>query len=70
MLFAAPDVASGEVVHERMPRHRHQEFLRFVKKERIPSHRFPFGIDHQGDRVAVALPLALLARSLPCLQTA
>jgi transposase len=31
-LFAALDVASGEVIHECMPRHRHQEFLRFLKK--------------------------------------
>jgi transposase len=31
-LFAALDVATGEVIHECMPRHRHQEFLRFIKK--------------------------------------
>src|SRR5687768_3579506 len=31
-LFAALNVASGEVIHECMPRHRHQEFLRFLKK--------------------------------------
>ena len=31
-LFAALDVASGNVVHECMPRHRHQEFLRFLRK--------------------------------------
>ena len=31
-LFAALDVATGEVLHECMPRHRHQEFLRFLKK--------------------------------------
>jgi transposase len=30
-LFAALDVASGKVLHECMPRHRHQEFLRFLK---------------------------------------
>ena len=29
-LFAALNVATGEVVHECMPRHRHQEFLRFM----------------------------------------
>ena len=29
-LFAALDVATGEVIHECMPRHRHQEFLRFM----------------------------------------
>jgi transposase len=31
-LFAALDVGTGSVVHECMPRHRHQEFLRFLKK--------------------------------------
>ena len=31
-LFAALDVATGEVVHECLPRHRHQEFLRFLRK--------------------------------------
>ena len=31
-LFAALDVATGEVVHECMPRHRHQEFLKFLRK--------------------------------------
>ncbi len=38
-LFAALDVATGEVLHECMPRHRHQEFLRFLRKiERsVPS---------------------------------
>lgn len=30
-LFAALDVATGEVIHECLPRHRHQEFLRFLK---------------------------------------
>jgi transposase len=30
-LFAALDVASGKVIGECMPRHRHQEFLRFLK---------------------------------------
>jgi len=30
-LFAALDVATGQVIHECMPRHRHQEFLRFIK---------------------------------------
>ena len=29
-LFAALDVATGEVIHECMPRHRHREFLRFM----------------------------------------
>jgi transposase len=31
-LFAALNVATGEVVHECMPRHRHQEFLKFLRK--------------------------------------
>jgi transposase len=31
-LFAALNVADGTVVHECMPRHRHQEFLRFLRK--------------------------------------
>ena len=31
-LFAALDIATGEVLHECMPRHRHQEFLRFLRK--------------------------------------
>ena len=31
-LFAALDIATGEVLHERMSRHRHQEFLRFIRK--------------------------------------
>jgi transposase len=30
-LFAALDVATGAVLHECMPRHRHQEFLRFLR---------------------------------------
>jgi transposase len=30
-LFAALDVATGHVIHECMPRHRHQEFLKFIK---------------------------------------
>ena len=31
-LFAALDIATGKVLHECMPRHRHQEFLRFLRK--------------------------------------
>lgn len=31
-LFAALDVATGEVIHDCLPRHRHQEFLRFLRK--------------------------------------
>ncbi len=30
-LFAALQVATGEVIHDCMPRHRHQEFLKFMK---------------------------------------
>jgi transposase len=30
-LFAALEVATGRVIHECMPRHRHQEFLRFIR---------------------------------------
>jgi len=30
-LFAALDVATGHVIHDCMPRHRHQEFLKFIK---------------------------------------
>lgn len=31
-LFAALDVATGNLIHECLPRHRHQEFLRFLRK--------------------------------------
>jgi len=31
-LFAALQVATGELIHDCMPRHRHQEFLKFMKK--------------------------------------
>ncbi len=31
-LFAALDMATGHVIHDCMPRHRHQEFLKFMKK--------------------------------------
>ena len=30
-LFAALDIATGEVIHQCPPRHRHQEFLRFLR---------------------------------------
>jgi len=30
-LFAALEVATGHVIHDCMPRHRHQEFLKFIK---------------------------------------
>ena len=41
-LFAALDVATGEVLHECMPRHRHQEFLRFLRKM---ERSVPAGLD-------------------------
>lgn len=31
-LFAAMNMATGETIHECMPRHRHQEFLRFLRR--------------------------------------
>jgi transposase len=31
-LFAALNVMTGQVIHECMPRHRHQEFLKFMRK--------------------------------------
>ena len=31
-LFAALDIATGEILHDCMSRHRHQEFLRFIRK--------------------------------------
>jgi hypothetical protein len=31
-LFAAPDVKTGEVIGECLPRHRAKEFLKFLKK--------------------------------------
>lgn len=31
-LFAALNVVTGETIHELMPRHRHQEFLKFLRK--------------------------------------
>jgi transposase len=38
-LFAALNVATGETIHECMPRHRHQEFLKFLRKvERSVEH--------------------------------
>jgi len=47
-LFAALDVATGEVIHECMPRHRHQEFLRFLKtaeKKEDPALELHFILD-------------------------
>ncbi len=31
-LFAALEVATGQLIHDCMPRHRHQEFLKFMKR--------------------------------------
>ena len=48
-LFAALDVATGEVIHECMPRHRHQEFLRFLKtieKQTDPDLELHFILDN------------------------
>ena len=38
-LFAALDVATGKVIGECMPRHRHREFLRFLRTELDPGFR-------------------------------
>ena len=48
-LFAALDVATGEVIHECLPRHRHQEFLRFIKaveKQADPELELHFILDN------------------------
>jgi len=48
-LFAALDVATGEVIHECLPRHRHQEFLRFmrrVERETDPALDLHFILDN------------------------
>lgn len=48
-LFAALDVASGEILHECLPRHRHQEFLRFmrrVERETDPALDLHFILDN------------------------
>ena len=41
-LFAALDVVTGSVLHECMPRHRHQEFLRFLRRI---DHSVPADLD-------------------------
>ena len=49
MLFAALDVATGEVIHQCLPRHRHQEFLRFlrtVEKRSDPELELHFILDN------------------------
>ncbi len=48
-LFAALDVATGEVIHQCLPRHRHQEFLRFlraVEKRANPELELHFILDN------------------------
>jgi transposase len=48
-LFAALDVATGEVIHDCLPRHRHQEFLRFIKaveKQTDPELEIHFILDN------------------------
>ena len=48
-LFAALDVATGEVIHQCLPRHRHQEFLRFlrtVEKQSDPELELHFILDN------------------------
>jgi transposase len=48
-LFAALNVATGAVIHECMPRHRHQEFLRFlrrVKRQSDPKAELHFILDN------------------------
>jgi transposase len=48
-LFAALEVATGRVIHECMPRHRHQEFLRFIKtveRQTDPSLELHFILDN------------------------
>ena len=48
-LFAALDVATGEVIHRCLPRHRHQEFLRFLRdvaKQADPDLELHFILDN------------------------
>jgi transposase len=48
-LSAALDVATGKVIHECLPRHRHQKFLKFlrkVKKETDPELELHFVLDN------------------------
>lgn len=50
-LFAALDVATGKVIGECMPRHRHREFLRFLRTidRNTPKH---FALDLVVDNYA------------------
>jgi transposase len=49
-LFAALNVATGEVIGECQPRHRHQEFLRFLKQldKEIPGKGLHLILDNYG----------------------
>jgi transposase len=49
-LFAALNVATGEVIGECHPRHRHQEFLKFLKQldEEVPGKELHLILDNYG----------------------
>ena len=49
-LFAALNIATGEVIGECHPRHRHQEFLRFLKQldREIPGKQLHLILDNYG----------------------
>lgn len=49
-LFAALDVATGEVIGECHPRHRHQEFLKFLKQldKEVPDKELHLVLDNYG----------------------
>jgi len=51
-LFAALDVASGSVIAQQYRRHRHQEFLRFLKLIEPPS-RMGWGVEQEPPAVRV-----------------
>ena len=65
-LFAALDVATGEVVHECLPRHRHQEFLRFLRKiERSVASELDIYVDSRQLRHPQASGRQGVARQTP-----
>lgn len=49
-LFAAPNIATGEVTSQCKPRHRHQEFLAFLKHvaKTYPDHHLHLVMDIYG----------------------
>jgi hypothetical protein len=49
-LFAALDIASGEVIGECHPRHRHHEFLKFLKQldKEVPGKDLHLVLDNYG----------------------